>query len=249
MSKEEVIGALPPNEKELLKWAIENSQDVKNIRNDHLMSHEEFKEMWNDLCPDTVQQLKDNIAKIQSNPPVDELYLALDKLLFIVEDIDAADWFVDLHGFDTILPLLENSDAEVRMAAAWIIANTLQNNPKDQQKFIEQVGMERVMKPFQEETIEKPMIRKFSLVSNAIRGCKTLRQQFYELDGIKLMMDSCVKFKQIYFKFCWLIGAILDEEDADDKKVFQEYHLKDFLIEHKADINDNEVFENVISRM
>ncbi|KAH0790905.1 hsp70 nucleotide exchange factor FES1 [Histomonas meleagridis] len=249
MSKDEVIGALPPSEKEVLKWAIENSQDVKNIRNDHLMSHEEFKEMWNDLCPDTVQQLKDNIAKIQSNPPRDEMYLALDRLLFIVEDIDAADWFVDLHGFDIVLPLLENEDAEVRMAAAWIIANILQNNPKDQQKFTEQVGMERVMKPFQDETVEKPMARKFSLISNAIRGSKILRQQFYQLGGIKAMMDICTKFKQIYFKFCWLIGAILDENDEDDKKVFDECHLKEYLIEHKADINDDEVLENVISRM
>jgi hypothetical protein len=92
--------ALPPNERDLLKWALENSQDPSCVRKDQLMSHEEFKEMWNELCPDVIKQLKESLARVRENPPKDELYLALDKLLFLVEDIDAADWFVDLNVYD-----------------------------------------------------------------------------------------------------------------------------------------------------
>lgn len=211
--KREELTALPPNEKELLKWAIEHSEDVKNIRNDHLMSHEEFKEMWKDLCPDTVEQLKTNLSIIRSNANDEDMYLALDKALFIVEDIDAADWFVDLKGYDTIIPLLDNKNPEIRMASAWIISNTLQNNPKDQKKFYDQIGIEIPLKSLDKETILKPAIRKLSLISNAIRGFKELRLQFYKLNGLEIIMNACKKFEQFYFRFCWLIGAILDDSD------------------------------------
>ena len=57
-----------------------------------------------------------------TNPNDEEMYLALDKTLFIVEDIDAADWFVDLHGYDAVVPLMDSANPEIRMAAAWIIS-------------------------------------------------------------------------------------------------------------------------------
>lgn len=241
--------ALPPNEKELLKWAIEHSEDVKNIRNDHLMSHEEFKEMWKDLCPDTVEQLKTNLSTIRSNPNDDEMYLALDKTLFIVEDIDAADWFVDLKGYDAVIPLLDNPNPEIRMAAAWIVSSTLQNNPKDQKKFYDQVGLEIPLKSLDIENELKPAIRKLSLISNAIRGFPDLRKQFYKLNGLEIVMNACKKFKPFYFRFCWLVGAILDDDDKIDLEVMKESKVTDFFTKHKNDIDDDELFTNVVSRL
>ena len=241
--------AIPGNEKELLKWAIEHSEDAKNIRKDHLMSHEEFKEMWNDLCPDTVEQLKTNLATIRSNPNDEEMYLALDKTLFIVEDIDAADWFVDLHGYDAVVPLMDSANPEIRMAAAWIISNTLQNNPKDQQKYFDQVGLEKPLKSLASETEEKPAVRKLSLISNAIRGFKPLKDQFYQMNGLNVIMEACQKFKPMYFRFCWLVGAILDHEEKEDLEVFRKANLKSFFEQHKADIDDDEMLNSVVSRL
>ena len=241
--------AIPPSEKELLKWAIEHSEDVKNIRNDHLMSHEEFKEMWKDLCPDTVEQLKINLSTIKSNPTDDEMYLALDKTLFIVEDIDAADWFVDLKGYDAVIPLLDNPNPEIRMASAWIVSNTLQNNPKDQKKFYNQVGIEIPLKSLDKEAIIKPAIRKLSLISNAIRGSKELRLQFYKSNGLETVMNACKKFKPFFFRFCWLIGAILDDDDKEDAEILKNAKVAEFLKKHKDDIEDDELYSNVISRL
>jgi hypothetical protein len=241
--------AIRPNEKDLLRWAIENSQDASNVRPDHLMSHEEFKEMWNDLCPDVIKQLKDNLALIRSNPDDEKMYLGLDRLLYLVEDIDAADWFVDLNGYTDALALMDSPNSEIRMAAAWIIANTLQNNPKVQQKFIEKVGLEPCLASFERETVEKPAIRKFSLVSNAIRAFKPLRVQFYEINGLQRLVALCERFQALQFRFCWMIGAILDEEDKDDLKVFTELKVKEFLVQHREQINDDEVFNSVVDRL
>ena len=242
--------ALPANEKELLRWAIENSTDAKNIRPDHLMSHEEFKEMWKDLCPDTVQQLKDNLAVLRSGTTDTEaIYLALDKLLFIVEDIDAADWFVDLDGYATVVPLMDSDNTEVRKAAAWIIANTLQNNPKDQCKFADKVGIEPVLESFEKEKFEDALKRKFTLIGNALRGCKMLREDFYAADGVKKLHAKCCEFPSLFYRYCWLIGAILDDNDSDDVQVFGDNGVKAFLVEHSKDIDDEEMLKSVVDRL
>ena len=242
--------ALPANEKELLRWAIENSTDAGNIRKDHLMSHEEFKEMWKDLCPDTVEELKSNLAVVRSGTATGEpLYLALDKLMFIVEDIDAADWFVDLDGYATLVPMMEDKDPEVRKAAAWIVSNTLQNNPKDQCKFADKVGLDPILESFDKEKVEEPLKRTFTLISNALRGCKMLREDFYSMDGVKRLQTKCVEFPSLFYRYCWLIGAILDDNDSDDVQVFRDKGVKAFLVEHKKEIDDEEMLKSVVDRL
>ena len=193
--------------------------------------------------------MKNNLSIIRSNPNDDDMYLALDKTLFIVEDIDAADWFVDLKGYDAVIPLLDNENPEIRMASAWIISNTLQNNPKVQKKFYDQVGLKIPLKSLESETVLKPAIRKLSLILNAVRGFKELRLQFYKLNGLEIIMSSCKKFKQFYFRFCWLIGAILDEGEKEDAKNLKKAKVIDFLKNHKKDIDDNELYSNVVSRL
>jgi len=175
---------LPANEAELFRWGIENSTDGGAVRSDKLMSHKEFREMWDELSPDVVGQLKSNFAVLRAPASPDALYLALDRLLFLVEDIDTADWFIDLDGYAIVHPMLDDPDPEVRKAAAWIIANTLQNNPKCQYKFFEQVGLLGVLDSLDAEREADPAKRKFTLICNALRGCKMLREQFYDADGI-----------------------------------------------------------------
>jgi hypothetical protein len=213
------------------------------------MSHQEFTEMWNELCPDAIKQLKENLATLRGTPTKDELYLALDRLLFLVEDIDAADWFVDLNGYDDAFRLIDHPDPEVRMASSWIIANTLQNNPKDQQKFLDKYGLAPVLASCETEDAEKPAVRKFTLISKAILAFKPLRQQFYSLEGIPRCQAFCARFQALYFRFCWLIGAILDETDPDDIEVFRQTQVKEFLLAHAAEINDEEILQSVIARL
>lgn len=240
----------PKNPKQLLTWAIENSKPGEKVRDDHLMSHEEFSKMWNDMFPDVVKQIKDNLAVLTSPDSDDEkMYLALDKLLFICEDLDAADNFVDLHGYDTITKLLEHTNPEIRMAAAWIISNSLQNNIKVQCKFTKQVGISLLLDTLDKESVEKPMIRKFGAISSAIRGFLIMRKQFYSLNGIQRLINACQKFPTLYYRFCWLIGAILDEEKPTDKEEFNKVNMKSILESNKEKIDDLELYNNVVSRL
>ena len=202
------------------------------------------------MFPDVVKQIKENLAIINDESSDQEkLYLALDKLLFICEDIDAADNFVDLKGYDTVVKLLDHENPEIRMASAWIISNSLQNNIKVQCKFTKQVGISVLLDTLDKETVEKPMIRKFGAISSSIRGFLIMRKQFYELNGIQRLLQACAKFPVLYYRFCWLIGAILDENKPTDKAEFQKENMKEILQNHVKDVNDDELFNNVINRL
>jgi hypothetical protein len=166
-----------------------------------------------------------------------------------VEDIDAADWFVDLDGYATVVPLMDHENPEIRMAAAWIVSNSLQNNPKVQQKFLEKVGLGPCLESLVREQMEKPAVRKMSLVSNAIRAFKPLREQFYGLDGISKIKGICERFSCLCFRFCWLVGAVLDEEDAADGVEFKKQGLNEFFRSHAEQIADDDILQSVVSRL
>ena len=102
-----------------------------------------------------------------------------------------------------------------------IVKNSLQNNLKVQCKFTKQVGISVLLDTLDKETVEKPMIRKFGAISSSIRGFLIMRKQFYELNGIQRLLQACAKFPVLYYRFCWLIGAILDENKPTDKAEFQ----------------------------
>jgi len=58
---------------------------------------------------------------------------ALDLILFAIEDIDNACDFVKFEGaLETLLRLLEDENATMRLGAAWLLGTLAQNNPKAQ---------------------------------------------------------------------------------------------------------------------
>jgi hypothetical protein len=111
------------------------------------------------------------------------------------------------------------------------------------------VGLEPCLASFERETLEKPAIRKFSLISNAIRAFKPLKAQFYQLHGVQRLIGLCERFPALHFRFCWMIGAILDEEDQDDLKLFSELKVREFLVGHSEQINDEDVLKTVVDRL
>ena len=236
----------------LLRWSIENSQpeEVKNVDKAKLMTHEEFKELWDSVFQDELKVLKENIKVIENKPEkVEDLHLALDKILYIVEGIDQADWFADLNGFELILPYLHDENDETRMAAAWIISNALQNNPKVQEKFQKRIGIQKILETLDGENEEKAAKRKVGMITSAIRAFKPLRVDFYKLDGMKYILALCEKFPVLYSRLCWFTGAILDEEDKEDVKELNKIGIKKILLDHKKEVDDDELLQTVVSRL
>ena len=244
---------IPQTPEGLLRWSIENSGDQPLRNNDNrsqLMTHEEFKELWDIAFPDELKILKENLQVLENRPDdLEALHLALDKVLYIVEGIDQADWFADLNGFELVLPYIHDENSETRMAAAWIFSNALQNNPKVQEKFKNRIGMEKVLTTLQGETVEKAAKRKVGMIMSAIRGYKPLKEEFYHLDGFGLLLQTCREFPILYSRLTWFVSALLDEEDPYDREELNSINMKQLLLDHKNEIDDDELLDVVLSRL
>lgn len=236
----------------LLRWSVANSnpEEIKNVDKAKLMTHEEFKELWETAFPDEIKVLKENVKVLENKPEkLEDLHLALDKVLYIVEGIDQADWFADLNGFEIVLPYLRDPNTETRMAAAWIISNALQNNPKVQDKFLKKIGMQKILDTLDGEDDEKPAKRKVGMISSAIRSFVPLREQFYSLNGFKKIIEITEKFPVLFSRLCWTVGSILDEENLMDKTELAKINMKEYLLSHKKEIDDDELLQTTVSRL
>ena len=243
---------IPHTPEGLLRWSIENStpENQANVDNTRLMTHEEFKELWDVAFPDELKVLKENIEIIKNKPTdIAQMHLALDKILYIVEGIDQADWFADLDGFELILPLLDDDNSETRMAAAWIFSNALQNNPKVQAKFGNRIGLEKVLSTLSAENVEKAAKRKVGMIMSAVRGFKPLKEDFYRLNGYSVLLQTCEAFPTLYSRLTWFTSALLDEEDPYDKEELSKINIKQILIDHQNEIDDDELLDVVLSRL
>lgn len=236
----------------LLQWSLEHSDPKAqaNVDKSKLMTHEEFQELWKTAFPDEVKILKENLAIIRERPSdLPKMHEALDRVLFIVEGIDQADWFADLEGFELVLPLLKDDNEETRMAAAWIISNALQNNPKVQDKFMNKVGVKQLLDSLDGEEVENAAKKKFGMVTSIIRGYKPGRTSFYQNNGMKKLIEVAEKYPSLMLRIVWLVGAILDEEDPSDKAEFQKENLKSYILTNKAKFGDDEMVDSVVSRL
>ena len=243
---------IPQTPEGLLRWSIENStpENQAQVDNTKLMTHEEFKELWNVAFPDELKVLKENLQIIENKPTdIEQLHLALDKILFIVEGIDQADWFADLNGFELIFPYLFDANSETRMAAAWIYSNALQNNPKVQKKFQNRIGINKIISVLKGENVEKAAKRKVGMIMSAVRGYKPLKEEFYNLDGFSLLLPICEEFPSLYSRLTWFVSALLDEEDPYDKEELNKMNIKQLLLDHQQEIDDDELLDVVISRL
>ena len=72
---------------------------------------------------------------------------ALDLILFCIEDIDNACDFVKFDGaLATLLRLLKDGNATMRLGSAWLLGTLAQNNPKAQKAILEaKAGSRKVL--------------------------------------------------------------------------------------------------------
>jgi hypothetical protein len=110
-----------------------------------------------------------------------------------------------------------------------------------------QIVIESTFKSLKNE--QKIILKKFGLISSAIRGFWLLRKRFYEQNGIERMKIICSKFPELFPRFCWMIGTILDEECLEDNTFFVDGKVKEFLKENRLLINDDDIFQSTTDRL
>ncbi|KNC52877.1 uncharacterized protein AMSG_09034 [Thecamonas trahens ATCC 50062] len=100
---------------------------------------------WLDaMFPDEAKKMKETLVVLaNTEASLDERELALEDLLFMVENIDAASDLCRIDGVAPLLMLVRRTEAppSLRIGAAWVLATASQNNPFTQEIILNHGGM------------------------------------------------------------------------------------------------------------
>lgn len=238
---------------ELLMWSLTHSSGNTQGPSEEInkMTQEEFNELYETVFPDPIKKMKEAIAILKEHPAeAEKVHMALNSILSLCDAVDPAVWIATLDGYTTLVEYLTDDNDESRMGAAWIIANALQNNVVAQDKFMEQVGVEKPLSTLLSEEYESAAKRKISMIGSILKGCKKAKAQFYQINGIQKLMSFCEKWPKWGFtKLVWIIAGILFNEDPDDVVYFKSINVAEYLSTHKKDINDDEILDEVVKML
>ncbi|KJE93728.1 hypothetical protein CAOG_04478 [Capsaspora owczarzaki ATCC 30864] len=140
---------------------------------------------------------KDDVTRMKEardmllNPDAtkENLEIALDDLLFLVESIDNA---CDLHTINALVPvanLLQSEHPTLRSGAAWVIATAAQNTPKVQKQMLETKVLDRLTQLLKEESQMEIRAKALTAVSAILGHNPAGVERFDELNGFSLLLE------------------------------------------------------------
>ncbi|KAJ3023911.1 UNVERIFIED_CONTAM: hsp70 nucleotide exchange factor fes1 [Siphonaria sp. JEL0065] len=138
----------PVTASDLLAWAVVNKATEKEDapeRDEPMAPREPIDPKWIDVIlgkPDSAR-MKECVDIIQDeSKSLDERLTAFDELEMLVESLDNANDLRHLGLWKPIINILKNeSEAELRAFAAWVMGTSVQNNPNSQKDFLAVDGL------------------------------------------------------------------------------------------------------------
>ncbi|KAG2179899.1 hypothetical protein INT43_003685, partial [Umbelopsis isabellina] len=184
----------------LLQWAIENTdqeqlkKDAEAIKKGELQpdpSKYDPKVIEAILGKDDATRMKEAVACISD--PKDTLEnkeIALDNLELLIEGIDNAMNLENMNLWPAIIEQLNNEHAEVRKGSAWVCGTAVQNNPKAQEAFLKNNGLEPLLNLLRNTSEENEVRAKAQYaLSGLIKHCPDALKQFQEKGGFDVLAE------------------------------------------------------------
>jgi len=196
--------------------------------------------------------MKHLLEKIKdTNISGDELNFALEGVLYYAENVDNAEYFDKIGGWDVIAPCFKHKDSTIRLFAAWIFSTLIQNNIQLQTRAIEKGVLHTVMALIILETDLSVVVKQLGLVSSIISNQAHGQKLFvHELQGIQLISKLIASpNQQVQFKAIWLLRSVM-EHDNKCKDIARLYNigasLESIITSHQA---EQRVREQAISTL
>lgn len=188
----------PRNLQDLLRYATEVGQNSASNNNYAPLDPERrrfLEEALKSMTVDVAKELSDaiNILKTLQNPESEQLdeqeyEEALDKIADFVDNIDAANDFFKLGGFDIVSMCLESPSAGIRWRIADIIAQCTQNNPFCQAHAVSMNFQQPLLIMVDADKDSECKVKAFFAVSCIVRDCSEGLKQFTDLDGFSVVL-------------------------------------------------------------
>jgi hypothetical protein len=122
-----------------------------------------------------------------------------------------------LKLWQPLLSFLSASQPLIRMHAAWILGTAVQNNDTAQLNFLEENGLEQVLKVLGSDQDVSVRSKALYCVSSLIRQCPQALSQFLSLSGFKII-SSTLKDADLNIskKAMFLVQGLLETDASKD---------------------------------
>nr|BAN21189.1 hsp70 binding protein [Riptortus pedestris] len=188
----------PRNLQDLLRYAVEaggNSASNNNVAPLDPERRRFLEEALKSMTVDFAKELAEAIQTLKSlqNPESEQLdeeeyEAALDKIADFVDNIDAANDFFKLGGFDVVNMCLESPSAGIRWRIADVVAQCTQNNPFCQAHAVAMNFQQPLLTMVDLDNDDKCKVKAFFAVSCIVRDCAEGLKQFISHDGFSVVL-------------------------------------------------------------
>jgi hypothetical protein len=142
---------------------------------------------------------------------------ALQNIADIVDNLDNAQDFIPLGGFEPILGLLDCKYPSLQKLSADVIGIAVQNHPKCQQYAMEKGAIETFIKTFQSSNDPTTRVSIFGAISCLIRGGSPAFLPFLQKDGLDFLISvfrsSNTQHPKLIVKSAFLLSSILQNHE------------------------------------
>lgn len=172
---------------ELLKWSIQNSDDVKNDSAAPAPTSDLTPELLASLMggPSDADLMKAAIEIITTENDkevsLDDKLIAFDNFEQLIENLDNANNIANLGLWTPLLDQLKHDEREVRKMAAWCVGTAVQNNERTQERLLAMGGLPLLVNIATKEDEHTDVRRKaVYALSSAVRNYQPSMDLFSE---------------------------------------------------------------------
>lgn len=212
--------------KGLLRFAMEATamEDAPNSSNFEPMDGEKkqfLEEALKSMTVDLIQVLTkalNTLKLVKDLKPDDdpeEHEEALETITDTVDNVDLANDFHKIGGFDVFLPCLTSSHTSLQWRAAELIAELTQNNPYCQSRILSSGLLPTLLEMVDTGASEAVKVKSLYAISCIVRNCPEALEAFSKHDGFSVLLRAMQSdVEKLRVKSAFLLSALCGEHPA-----------------------------------
>lgn len=170
--------------------------------------------------------------------------VAMEDLIMLCEDLDLANDFYTIGGFESLPSLLKDHHTPLQSKTAHLIATLAQNNPPSQTHIIQHPSLlpHLLQRVEDEEEDDEMRVKSLYAISCSVRESSEGQERFNQLGGykvIKKVISSSRQQKRLKLKALFLLASLCVESDVIQDIVVQEGLLTDLVAILRRDGDDD----------
>ncbi|ORX76074.1 Fes1-domain-containing protein, partial [Basidiobolus meristosporus CBS 931.73] len=231
----------------LLQWAIVNqateSEDAPSQSKPVQMEKLDPGIIDAILGKDDATRMKECMTAIKDeNTPLEAKEIAFDDLEMLIEGIDNAMNLENMRLWKPLIEVLDSPHPSLRMNAAWVCGTAIQNNPKAQKAFMDNNGLQPILRVLRDDEDVAARSKALYCVSGLIKHFPPGFQAFTAEGGFKILKNILNKDNDVSLisKTIFLLNALVQQEYITPAHLQKSGLIEDVISRLDKD-QDNEI--------